>query len=236
MQAVILAGGMGTRLRPLTNILPKPLMPIGNTSILEIILRQLKNAGVNEVILSCGYLSHLIRAFFEDGKKFGLKINYSVEEQSLGTAGPLSLIMNDLDENFLVMNGDILTNLDYKKMYDFHKSEKASATVSIKNREVKIDFGVIKKNKIQFLEYDEKPIYKFDVSMGINILNKKSIQELLIKDVYMDIPDLITKIHKKKLKVLCYSQKCEWLDIGRFEDYEMAVKKFDKDKNLYLKD
>ena len=132
MQAVILAGGRGTRLKPLTNVLPKPLMPLGNISILEIVLRQLKSAGFLKIIIAVGYLHHIIRSVFEDGKRLGLSIEYSLEEQPLGTAGPLSLIMDKLDQNFLVMNGDVLTNRDFRSMFDFHLIQKSDATISIK--------------------------------------------------------------------------------------------------------
>ena len=236
MQAVILAGGMGTRLKPLTNILPKPLMPLGETSILEVILRQLKLSGVEEVFLTCGYLSHIIKAFFEDGERFGLKIKYSVESQPLGTAGPLSLIIDDLDENFLVMNGDILTNLDFKKMFDFHIKEVASATLGIKAREVKVDFGVIKKDGKEFKEYLEKPIYHFDVSMGINVFNKNAIKNIIEENVYIDIPVLITKLKKMNMNIKCYSESCEWLDIGRLDDYELAIEMFEKNKKMFFKE
>ncbi len=236
MQAVILAGGVGTRLKPLTNILPKPLMPLGEYSILEVILRQLKLAGVEEVFLTCGYLSHIIKAFFEDGKRLGLNIKYSVESKPLGTAGPLSLIIDDLEEDFLVMNGDILTNLDFKRMFNFHMNEGASATIGIKAREVKVDFGVIKNDKKNFLEYVEKPIYNFDVSMGINIFNKNAIKNIIKNNIYIDIPVLITKLHKMKFNIKCYSENCEWLDIGRLDDYELAIDIFEKQRQIFFKD
>ena len=236
MQAVILAGGMGTRLKPLTNILPKPLMPLGEKSILEIILRQLKLAGIEEVFLTCGYLSHIIKAFFEDGDRFGLKIKYSVESKPLGTAGPLSLIMNRLNKNFLVMNGDILTNLDFKNLFDFHLTESAAATIAVKAREVKVDFGVIKKNNSTFEEYIEKPIYNFDVSMGIYVFNKDAIKNEIDNDVYLDIPVLISRLSKMYLKIKCYDEVCEWLDIGRLDDYELAIEMFEKNKSVFSKD
>ena len=236
MQAVILAGGKGTRLKPLTNILPKPLMPLGDMSILEVILQQLKIAGVKEVFLTCGYLSHIIKAIFGNGEKFGLSIKYSIEEKPLGTAGPLSLILDKLEDNFIVMNGDILTNLNYKKLYDFHINNKASATICIKKREVKIDFGVIKESNNNFIEYIEKPTYNFDVSMGVNVFNKNSIEGILKKNVFLDIPDLITSLHSAEMTIKCYSETCEWLDIGRLDDYELALNIFEKNKELFLKD
>ena len=160
MQAIILAGGRGVRLKPLTNILPKPLMPLGNISILEVVLKQLKIAGFTNVIMAVGYMHHLIKAVFEDGSRLGLSIEYSLEEEPLGTAGPLSLIIDKLDENFLVMNGDVLTNRDYTAMFNFHLNHKSDATISIKRREVNIDFGVIETDKKNnFVKYNEKPKY-----------------------------------------------------------------------------
>jgi NDP-mannose synthase len=237
MQAVILAGGRGTRLKPFTNVLPKPLMPLGNISILEIVLRQLKYAGFSKIIIAVGYLHHIIRSVFEDGKRLGLSIEYSLEEQPLGTAGPLSLIMDKLDENFLVMNGDVLTNRDFTSMFDFHLNKMSDATISIKRREVNIDFGVIETNKKnEFIKYTEKPKYFFDVSMGINIFNRDAISKIIKKQVPIDIPDLITSLKNNNKKITCFSEPCEWLDIGRMDDYEEAVQMFENNKKIYLKE
>jgi len=237
MQAVILAGGRGTRLKPLTNVLPKPLMPLGNISILEIVLRQLKSAGFLKIIIAVGYLHHIIRSVFEDGKRLGLSIEYSLEEQPLGTAGPLSLIMDKLDQNFLVMNGDVLTNRDFRSMFDFHLIQKSDATISIKRREVNIDFGVIEIDETnEFVKYTEKPKYFFDVSMGINIFNKDAVGDIIQKNTPIDIPDLITSLKGNNKKITCFSESCEWLDIGRMDDYEDAVELFENNKKTYLKE
>lgn len=237
MQAIILAGGRGVRLKPLTNILPKPLMPLGNISILEVVLKQLKIAGFTNVIMAVGYMHHLIKAVFEDGSRLGLSIEYSLEEEPLGTAGPLSLIIDKLDENFLVMNGDVLTNRDYTAMFNFHLNHKSDATISIKRREVNIDFGVIETDKKNnFVKYNEKPKYFFDVSMGINIFNRDTICEVIQKGVHIDIPDLITSLKENNKKITCFSEPCEWLDIGRLDDYEEAVKLYETNEKLYLKE
>jgi NDP-mannose synthase len=142
MKGVVLAGGKGTRLAPYTKILPKPLMPIGDMPILEILLRQMKCAGIGDVTLTVGHLAELFRAFFQDGSRWGLNLNYSFEDQPLGTAGPLSLIKG-LDEPFLVCNGDVLTTLDMKSLIDFHKRSGAIATIASHKRSIKIDLGVI---------------------------------------------------------------------------------------------
>src|SRR5689334_19845841 len=145
MKAVVLAGGKGTRLAPYTRILPKPLMPIGDMPILEVLLRQMKQAGINEVVLTVGHLSHLLQTFFQNGSEWGLQISYSHEEVPLGTAGPLSLI-DGLDSTFLVTNGDVLTDLALQDLFAFHKSEGAIATIAVHKRQVKIDLGVIQWN------------------------------------------------------------------------------------------
>lgn len=233
MQAVILAGGKGTRLRPYTNSIPKPLVPIGNYPILEVILRQLKFHGITEVILAVNHLSHLIIDFFGDGSKLGLKIRYSIEDKILGTAGPLSLI-DGLDEHFLVMNGDLLTNINYKSFFDFHVEKDSLITIGTYSKSIKIELGVINSNGNNFISYDEKPTFQFDVSMGLYVVNKKSIK-LIPKDSIFDMPDLVRLTDKlNPNKVLCYKGEYDWLDIGRVEDYEVALSLFENDKNKYL--
>ena len=197
---------------------------------------QLKQSGVTEVILSCGYLNHIIRAIFDNGEKNGILIKYSIEEKPLGTAGPLSLVIEDLKENFLVLNGDVLTNLNFKKLYHFHVNTKAAATICIKRREVKIDFGVIESENDKFLNYKEKPKYNFDVSMGVNVFNKKMIKKYIKNKDYLDIPDLINLLKKNHLPIKCFRDDCEWLDIGRIDDYEKAIEIFENNKKSFLKE
>ena len=224
MQALILAGGKGARLQPYTNVLPKPLMPLGEHPILDIILRQLKLAGATDVILAVGYLGHLLQAFFGDGAKYGLKITYSIEDAPLGTAGPIGLVLDRLDDDFLVMNGDLLTTLNYRRFFDFHIKMNVAATIGIYSREVKIDFGVIQSDENGFLvDYIEKPVYQFDVSMGINALKLKKVQSYIHPGEYLDLPDLMLRLHRDGQPVLCYREPCEWLDIGRLDDYQKAV-------------
>ena len=142
MKAVVLAGGKGTRLSPYTKVLPKPLMPIGDMPILEVILRQMKMAGIKDVILTVGHLSELLRAFFQDGTRLGLNITYSYEDSPLGTAGPIAFVPG-LNETFLVMNGDVLSTLPLGELIQFHKEQKAIATIATHHRRVKVDLGVI---------------------------------------------------------------------------------------------
>ena len=233
MQAVILAGGKGTRLQPYTNSIPKPLVPIGDYPILEVILRQLKFYGITEVILAVNHLSHLIIDFFGDGTKLGIKIRYSIEDKILGTAGPLNLI-DYLEENFLVMNGDLLTNINYKNFYNFHLEQKSLITIGTFSKSLKIDLGVIKSKENKFISYDEKPTFTFDVSMGLYVINRNVIK-LIPKETKFDMPDLVKITDKFKTKsVICYKGDYDWLDIGRVEDYEAALNLFESDKNKYL--
>lgn len=234
MQAVILAGGKGTRLKPFTNVIPKPLVPLGDKPILEIVLRQLKYYGVEEVIIAVNHLAQLIMAFFGNGESLGLKIRYSLEDKILGTAGPLRLI-DGLDENFIVMNGDLLTTLGYDDLMKFHCSNGSEITISAFRKEVKIDLGVLKIENDEFVDYIEKPSYFYDVSMGIYVLNKRVLSYIPENEKF-DMPDLILQLKDKNKKISCYRGNYDWLDIGRIEDYEKAVEIFDTNNNVYLPD
>lgn len=227
MRAVILAGGKGTRLRPYTTLIPKPLVPLGGKySILEIILLQLKASGFSHVTLAVNHLSHLIMAYFGDGSRFGLKIDYSVEESELSTIGPLTLI-DDLPENFLVMNGDILSDLNYKEFFDQHVQSGSRVSVSAFRREVKVDFGVLKYNASgQLLEFVEKPIYDFDVSMGIYCIHKSVIDALPKGEAYgFDHLMLDSLANDQVTSIRPFSGY--WLDIGRPDDYQYADENFE---------
>jgi len=237
MQALILAGGKGARLLPYTAVLPKPLMPVGDYPILEIILRQLNGAGVNEVILAVGHMSQLFQAFLNDGSRYGLKISYSLEEKPLGTAGPIGLALDRLDEDFLVMNGDLLTTMNYRNLFAYHKNMKAAATIGLYSREVKIDFGVIESDgNGRLTRYIEKPTYHFNVSMGINIMNKTAVSPYLRPGEYLDIPDLVMKLHNDGHPIYCYREPCYWLDIGRIDDYQTATEIFESKKAEFFPD
>tara|TARA_B100001113_G_scaffold352531_1_gene354195 strand:+ start:1053 stop:1769 length:717 start_codon:yes stop_codon:yes gene_type:complete len=235
MQALILAGGKGTRLRPYTANLPKPLMPIDDIPILEILVKQLQSYGVTSIIMAVGYLSHMIEAYFKDGSDFGLSIKYSLEKEPLGTAGPIGLVFDDLEENFLVLNGDLLTSINFKNIYKAHINENAAATISTFPRTVKIDFGVLELNdRAELKSYTEKPNYDYKVSMGINVFNKKSLDGLIVKNEYLDIPSLMMLLKNNGNKVFCYEEECKWLDIGRVDDYQEAVEIFSKNKKVFL--
>lgn len=235
VRVVVLAGGKGTRLKPYTTIFPKPLMPIGEMPILEVVLRQLKSFGFEKVTLSVNHLADLIQTFFNDGSQFGLDISYCIEDKPLGTAGSLSLVKN-LTDTFLVMNGDLLTTLDYSAIVQSHISSEATATIGIFPREVKIDFGVLEVGaKGELLAYKEKPRLEYMVSMGVNVFNK-SVLEFIPHGEYLDIPTLMTNLKEAGRLVLSFRGECEWLDIGRPDDYEQAISEFERSKKKYLRD
>jgi NDP-sugar pyrophosphorylase family protein len=210
-------------------------MPVSDYPILEIILRQLKYCGIEEVFLAVGHMSELIQAYFKDGRRLGIKLHYSFESNSLGTAGPITSVLDQLGDDFIVMNGDLLTTLNYKKMINYHFNNKASATIAMHEREIKIDFGVINCTKEGILiGYDEKPTFKYNLGMGVNILNRKSISKYLINDQYLDMPNLMLKIKESGKKVMCYKEECFWLDIGNPIDYENATNQFDSNRSNFL--
>ncbi|WP_048063605.1 nucleotidyltransferase family protein [Methanococcoides burtonii] len=233
MQAVILAGGKGTRLAPYTTVLPKPLMPIGDMPILEIVIRQLKKNGFTDIVLAVGHLAGLIEAYFGDGSKWGVNITYSIEDEPLGTAGPLSLI-DDLDENFLVMNGDLLTNVNYSDLMRFHLENDALSTVSVYTKDVPISLGVLElDDNGKITDYIEKPTLKYKVSMGIYVFNRK-ILEHIKKGEYLDFPDLIKNLISLNENVSGYMFEGYWMDIGRYEDYSKVLEEFESMKDELL--
>ncbi|MGD2157877.1 MAG: sugar phosphate nucleotidyltransferase [Anaerolineales bacterium] len=233
MKAIVLAGGKGTRLAPYTKILPKPLMPIGDMPILEILIHQMKRAGVNEVILTVGHLAELLRAFFDDGSRFGVNILYSFEDKPLGTAGPLSLI-EGLSSTFLVTNGDVLTTLDLRKLVNTHRKSGAAATIAMHDRQVKIDLGVLQLNGSQEITgYIEKPTYDFRVSMGIYVFEPR-VLSYIPHNQYLDFPELVLKMIDQGERVMGYPFDGYWQDLGNSEDYEQAVQEFDAIKPQLL--
>lgn len=228
MRAIILAGGKGTRLRPYTTLIPKPLVPLGGKySILEIIILQLSKGGFTHITLAVNHLSHLIMAYFGDGSRFGLKIDYSLEESELSTIGPLTLI-SDLPEDFLVMNGDILSDLDYRAFLDLHVQTGSKVSVSAYRRQVKVDFGVLQYDEAGNLNaFVEKPVYDFDVSMGIYCINKSVIDALPKGKPYgFDHLMIDGLASKKPATIRPFSGY--WLDIGRPDDYQYADDNFEE--------
>jgi NDP-mannose synthase len=220
-RAIILAGGKGTRLKPYTVALPKPLVPIGETPILEIIINQLKNFGFSEITITLNYFTDIIKAYFGDGSKYGVNIDYSYEEKPLSTMGPLTLI-NDLPENFLILNGDVLTDLNFGDFFDFHINHNGTFTISSFVRIEKVDYGVLKVNNDGILlNFEEKPVNQYDVSMGIYAANRK-ILDYIPHNTYYGFDNLVFDLLNRNTPPFIKKHEGYWLDIGRPDDYEAA--------------
>jgi NDP-sugar pyrophosphorylase family protein len=233
MRAVILAGGKGTRLAPYTTALPKPLMPIGDMPILEVVIRQLARHGFDDLTLAVGHLAELLMAYCGNGDKFNVKLGYSREDQPLGTAGPIALVPG-LTGTFLVMNGDLLTTLDYTEMLKCHRERGALATIACYHRDVKIDLGVIEMDSENWLtDYIEKPTYHYAVSMGIYLF-EPAILHYIPRGQRLDLPELVLQLTRAGQKVNVFNFDGYWLDIGRPDDYEAAVDQFARHRNEFL--
>jgi NDP-sugar pyrophosphorylase family protein len=233
-QAVILAGGKGTRLHPYTTILPKPLVPVGEQPILEIIVRQLRSHGFSRLTLAVNHLAELIRAFFADGGKWDVTIRYSLEQKPLGTAGPLGLI-DDVSSSFLVMNGDILTDIDYGALWRAHVESGAIATMATCIKKVPISLGVLEVDHGGDLrEYDEKPTLQYRVSMGMYVFQRR-IKDYIAFDEYLDLPDLMRLLVARGERVHCYDFNGRWLDIGNPDDCAAANAEIAADPSVFLK-
>jgi NDP-mannose synthase len=227
MQAVILAGGKGTRLRPFTATLPKPLVPVGDYPIIEIVLRQLRRRGFKEAVISTGHLAELIEAYCGSGKRWGLKIRYSREQAPLGTAGALRSIKG-LAPQFLTINGDVLTELDFSALMKAHKKSGAWATLGVCPRETLVDFGVLRLGPSdEIVDYDEKPRLSYLVSMGVNVFDRRAVA-LIKPGENLGMPEFVSRLRGNGKLVRGYRAKGEWLDIGRPSDYELAQERFKK--------
>jgi NDP-sugar pyrophosphorylase family protein len=231
--AIILAGGKGTRLRPYTVVLPKPLMPIGDFPILEVIIKQLVYHGFNSITLAVNHQADLIKAFFGNGAKWNVKIEYSIEDTPLGTMGPLKLIDN-LPDDFLVMNGDVLTNLSFSNFFDNHTSNKRLFTISSFRRKHFIDYGVLETcNNSMLTGFVEKPEKEYTVSMGVYMLNKDIIS-FIPNNQPFGFDNLMLKLLSEKKQVSVQNFNGYWLDIGRPDDYMEAIEHFDKMRNIFI--
>ncbi len=227
LRAVILAGGKGVRLRPFTAVFPKPLVPLGNVPILDVLLERLLAFGVTDVTLTLGHLAELIKAYFHDRHRLAdrLRLEYVVEQEPTGTAGSLARVPN-LNRTFLVMNGDLLTDLDLDALVGFHRREHAALTIAAHRRHVKIDFGVLQFDAaLRINGYIEKPQHDYHVSMGIYVYEPK-VLEFIEPGRYLDFPDLVLRLVAAGEKVCAYPSDCLWLDIGRPDDYAAAQELF----------
>ena len=224
-RAVLLAGGKGTRLKPYTVSLPKPLVPVGEMPIIEIIIRKLAQAGFGHITITVNHMADIIRAFCGDGSKWGIRIDYSLENKPLSTMGPLKLI-GDLPENFLVMNGDVLTDLDFGAFYDYHVQQQNVFTVSAYTREQKVDYGVLETgadNKL--VNFIEKPTHTYKVSMGVYMASKQ-ILDIIPDDQFYGFDHQMLDLIKAQNPAAVKVHDGYWLDIGRPDDYEKACEDF----------
>jgi NDP-sugar pyrophosphorylase family protein len=237
-RAIVLAGGQGTRLRPYTAVLPKPLMPLGDRPVLDIILRQLRRAGFTRVTIATGYLAGLVEAFCGDGSAYDLEIDYFREREPLGTVGALALI-DGLEEPFMVMNGDVLTDLDYGELLEDHILSGAAATIATTRREVQISLGVMRfldgTDGDRVTDYVEKPQLGYDVSMGVYCFDPRVV-DLIEPGIRLDFPDLVLRLLDRGEHVRAYRPDAYWLDIGRHDDYEQAMEEFDRVRERLLPD
>jgi NDP-sugar pyrophosphorylase family protein len=234
-RAVILAGGKGTRLRPFTVVLPKPLMPIGEYPILEVVIRQLVRHGFDHITIAVNHQAELIKAFFGNGSRWNADIDYSLEVQPLGTMGPLKLI-EDLPEKFLVMNGDILTDLDYAAFYERHTSGGHLFTVSSYEREHQVDYGVMETDGAgKLCGFHEKPTSRYEVSMGIYMVSRDVLRYVPSSRRY-GFDDLMRDLLEAQETVNVARFDGYWLDIGRADDYARAIEEFGEMKARFVRD
>ena len=234
-RAVILAGGKGARLKPYTVVLPKPLMPIGEYPILEVVIKQLVYHGFNHITIAVNHQAELIKTFFGDGSKWGTKIDYSMEDEPLGTMGPLRLIP-DLPDNFLVMNGDILTDLNYSEFFRVHEMNNNLFTISSYCRSQLIDYGVLNTSESgSLLGFLEKPVKSYEVSMGIYMINRRVLP--YIPEVrQFGFDELMLALLKDRKTVKAINYNGYWLDIGRPDDYMQAIEQFSSMKEKFIND
>ena len=230
MKAILLVGGKGTRLAPYTTILPKPLMPIGDVPILEIVVRQLQRVGFDDITLAVGHMAELVASYFGDGSKFGVKLTYSREDTPLGTAGPIALVP-DLQDTFLVMNGDLLSTIDLAALLAYHRARGAIVTLAAHAHDLRVDLGVIQTDSDNWLvDYIEKPVYHYNVSTGIYVFEP----EILSYIPFGERLDLVLKVARENKKVNVYKFEGYWLDIGHPGDYEKANEEFRTNRAKFL--
>jgi NDP-sugar pyrophosphorylase family protein len=234
-RAVILAGGRGTRLKPYTVVLPKPLMPIGEYPILEVVVRQLVSYDFTHITMAVNHQADIIRAFFGDGSKWNIKIDYSLEDRPLSTMGPLRLI-RDLPEDFLIMNGDVLTNMNFGDFYEYHTKNRNLFTISTYKREQVSEYGVLEiDNAGTLCGFKEKPVFPLEVSMGVYMANLK-IMDIIPENTIYGFDHLMLDLIRMKKPAKVKKFDGYWLDIGRPDDYALAIDEFEKNKEIFLKE
>jgi NDP-sugar pyrophosphorylase family protein len=231
-KAVILAGGLGNRLKPLTQSIPKPLLPIGEKSVLEIQLQHLAQSGITEIYIATNYKADYVESFIGDGVKYGVNVKFSKEDIPLGTCGPLSLLRDDLTEPFILMNGDILSNIDFRKLLDSSLKNDSLLTVVTKEIRTPFNFGSVKVKDEFIVGVEEKPDLVLEILAGIYLM-KPEILGLVPRNEYFGIDSLIKKMLAEKMNISRHLMKEYWLDIGRLDDYEEAQIAYEKHFKKY---
>jgi len=224
-KVVLMVGGLGTRLRPLTDNTPKPMLKVGNKPILETIILNFKKYGFVNIVLCVSYKAEIIKEYFKDGSEFGVNLEYVHENKRMGTAGALSLSKKRFDEAFFVMNGDLLTDINFENMMNYHLENNSIATMGVREYDFQVPYGVIKTKGRDIISIEEKPVHHFLVSGGIYILSPK-VLKYIPKDEYYDMPTLFEKIIEEKEKSISFIIHDYWLDIGRIEEFEKANNEF----------
>lgn len=220
-QVVLMVGGLGTRLRPLTENIPKPMLKVGDRPILQTIVERFVKSGFYNITMCLGYKSGVIQSFFEDGSMFGANIDYIVEEKRMGTAGALTLLQKKIDGPFFVMNGDLLTNVNYENMLDFHTSNRSKATMCVREYDIEVPYGVVKTNQEKIISIEEKPVHSFFVNAGIYLLEPLCI-DMIPNNKFYDMPLLFEDLILNNYHTVSFPLKEYWIDIGKRADFDKA--------------
>jgi dTDP-glucose pyrophosphorylase/predicted transcriptional regulator len=224
-KVILMVGGLGTRLRPLTEETPKPMLKVGSKPILQTIIEKFAEYGYTNIVMCVNYKSHIIQDYFEDGSKFGVNIEYVLEEQRMGTAGALSLLKNKPTEPFFVMNGDLLTNVNFEHLHDFHTASESMGTMCVREYDFQVPYGVVNIENSKILSIEEKPTHKFFVSAGIYMLSP-DVLKYIPKNEFYDMPTLFEKLISENTNVISFPLREYWLDIGRMEEYKKANEEY----------
>lgn len=220
-KVILMVGGLGTRLRPLTENTPKPMLKVGNKPILQTIVEKFAEHGYINIVMCVNYKSNIIQDYFGDGKEFGVNIEYILENQRMGTAGALSLLKEKPAEPFFVMNGDLLTNVNFEYLHDFHISNNSMGTMCVREYDFQVPYGVVNLENSKILSIEEKPTHKFFVSAGIYMLTPDALK-YIPKNKFYDMPTLFEKLISEKQNTISFPLREYWLDIGRIEEFEKA--------------
>lgn len=226
-KVILMVGGLGTRLRPLTETTPKPMLKVGNKPILQTIVEKFAEYGYTNIIMCVNYKSHMIQDYFGDGKEFGVNIEYVLENQRMGTAGALSLLKDKPNEPFFVMNGDLLTNINFEHLHNYHIATNSIGTMCVREYDFQVPYGVVNIKDSKIISIEEKPTHKFFVSAGIYMLSQE-VLEYIPENQFYDMPTLFEKIISKGKNTISFPLREYWLDIGRIEEYKKANEEYDE--------